>query len=387
MSRVTVVALLLAFAGGCAGLPEPPVSRQILMVLADPGGPPPVPTGSRRGYRGDAQWPVSLHTRVRASRVARQFGLREIHAWSIHDLDLFCVVLAAPDTAGLPELVAGLAADPRVDHAQPVHEFTGMISRLYDDPLFDAQYGGDVDRLAAVHSRTTGQGVKVGIIDGGVDDRHPDLKGQIRRQLPPAGDAGVGELMHGTAVAGVIAAAAGNGEGLVGLAPGAEVTVYAACRESSGGTTHCSTVSLAEALERAIADRVQIVNLSLAGPQDWLIERLLRHARDQGQVLVAASNDADPTRNFPSSLPFVQAAGNADVAWFASSERFSTRAGGGYQVFFGSSIAAAGVTGMATLLRSLYSETDTERLLAAWLSSGCPIADASGDSLEQACVP
>ncbi len=374
-------ALLLAAA--CSAIPPEalPPERQVLIVLADDGAGPPLPSGSRRGYRHDQGWHVSLHTRAHASRVARDHHLRAVHAWSIRPLEVFCVVLQVPDGASVDRTVANLATDPRVRHAQPVHVFRGMISRTYDDPLFELQYGRNTSALASLHALTIGQGVRVAIVDGQVDAAHPDLKGQIARQRPPPIPAETRALRHGTAVAGVVAAAAGNGEGLVGLAPGADVTVYAACRQVDGPVTRCTTVSLAEAIEQAIADRADVINLSIAGPEDWVLERLLHHAHERGSVVVGADGDRDGEHGFPASLPYVHAAGTGSAPWFAGPERFSTRAGGGYQVFFGSSMSAAGISGAAALLRSRYSGSDTQTILRGLLELDCT-RPAKGPLLE-----
>jgi hypothetical protein len=369
-----VIALLTWLTAACAiqpPLPSVPTERQVLVIFTDDEAGHPLPAGSKRGYRGDAQWPVSLHARADAHHLGRTHGLRELHAWPIPQLALFCVVFQVPETLSRQELISRLDGDPRVERAQAVNEFQGMLSGPYDDPLFDAQYGEHKRVLESVHAHTTGDGVRIGIVDGYVDTAHVDLRGQIARQYPPQQDTSVDGLRHGTAVAGVIAAAAGNGEGVVGLAPDATVSVYAACRQTHNQVTRCSTVSLAEAIEQAIADASDIINLSIAGPDDWLLERLLRHAHERGSVLIAAYNQQDPERSFPGSLPFVHAASTGTGHWFAREEQFSTRAGGGYEVFFGSSMSAAGVTGIAALLRTQHSGPETEAILDDLLHSGC----------------
>jgi len=374
VKRVVAMLLPAILSAACAidpPLPLVPAERQVLVIFDDDQAGRPLPAGSKRGYRGNGLWPVSLHVRAEADRLARDHGLRELHAWPVPELALYCVVFRVPDALNREALVERLGADPRVEHAQPVNVFQGMLTDRYDDPLFDVQYGEHRKVLESVHALTTGDGVRIAIVDGPVDAAHADLRGQIARQVPPDNGTELEVLRHGTAVAGVIAAAAGNGEGVVGLAPDATVSVYAACREARDGVARCTTVSLAEAIEKAVDDAADVINLSLAGPDDWLLERLLRHAHQGGSVVIAADNQEDPQRRFPGSLPFVHAAAPDAPPWFARPEQFSTRAGGGYQVFFGSSMSAAGVTGIAALLKSLWPGREAEALLADLLRSRC----------------
>src|SRR5690606_10526936 len=112
---------------------------------------------------------------------------------------------------------------------------------------------------------------------------------------------------------------------------------------------------------------------------DWLLERLLRLAREHGALLVAADARGDPARRFPASLPFVHGVGEDTPSWFAREARFSTRAGGGYQLFFGSSMSAAGAAGMAALLRALRPADEAGVLLDDLLRDGCLSAPAAAD--------
>lgn len=144
-------------------------------------------------------------------------------------------------------------------------------SNTVDDDLYDFQWDKQSQRIGQVHDTATGDGARVGIIDSGVlganpnrDVSHPDLP-NVREDLSESfalvGDqpGPVGEVDHGTHVAG-IAAAAANGEGVVGVAPDAEVVdlrvfpgaataniasaiVYGATPEDEGGAG-CDAVNL-----------------------------------------------------------------------------------------------------------------------------------------------
>jgi hypothetical protein len=239
---------------------------------------------------------------------------------------------------------------------------------VYDDPLLDVQYGRFVNRLTALHRITSGNDVRVGVIDTSVDLTHPDLSGQVARQIELVPAAEPAARMHGTAVTGVIAAAPDNGEGLVGMAPRANVHVYGACTDDDEGAL-CTSFSIAQALADALDERMQVINMSFAGPDDPLIASLLDAAVAAETVLVAAGNSDAPDARFPAGHKGVHAADGERHLWFASAERLSTRAGGSYQMFFGSSIASAGMSGMAALLRARTSAAETGAVLD-WLFDG-----------------
>src|SRR4030095_13502906 len=114
----------------------------------------------------------------------------------------------------------------------------------------------------------------VGMVDTLVDENHPDLRDQIARQYAFV-DEPRGNLLHGTAVAGVISANGGDGDGLVGLAPEAKLYVYGACWGPGEGGARCNSFTIAKALEQAIEDGVDVLNLSLSGPSDPLLARQL----------------------------------------------------------------------------------------------------------------
>ncbi|MFP7298599.1 S8 family serine peptidase [Neobacillus niacini] len=145
--------------------------------------------------------------------------------------------------------------------------------------------------------RLTGKGVTVGVIDTGVDYTHPDLRrnyGGGRDLVDNDGDPMETKTLgratvHGTHVAGIIAA---NGK-LKGVAPEAKILAYRALGPGGGGTTE----NVLAAIEQAIRDKVDIMNLSLGndinGP-DLPISLALNRAVEKGIVAIAASGNSGP---------------------------------------------------------------------------------------------
>lgn len=393
----------LGLAGGCQVLPPGAApdpaeySRRVLVTFEMPPGAARAVLGPKYHYHHRDSWRAPLHLRAWIDRFAGDHALVELDGWPIASLELYCVLFGVTQPGDLPRLLGELRKEPGVTIAQPLNRFYGLTlpkRPAYDDPYVDLQYGEGAAALYALHQFTRGGDVRVGVIDSPVDGRHPDLRGQLVRQhdLVPAEEPG--DRLHGTAVAGVIAARDNNGEGGVGLAPRARLYSYGACGGQQGRTV-CNSFDLARAVEEAIQDRIQVLNLSLAGPPDPLLEVLLSEAIGRGMIVVA-SNNGDPASNFPASHPGVVAAGRVPGAegrgaaaradsWFLREEQLSTRAGGGYQYFYGSSIASAGAAGLAALIRSQMGASRASRLLASLAGKDCgELAAASGSGFERA---
>lgn len=158
-------------------------------------------------------------------------------------------------------------------------------------------------------SLADGEGVRVGIIDSGTDPDHPDLKDAIEggaNCVPGSsrkGDDFGPDGAHGTHVAGIVAARGSSPTGMRGVAPGAKLRIYRVFE--SGNEGDGSSFAIIDAIERAIDDRCDIINLSLAFPPgviDDAISDALRKARNHGILAVAAAgNDGRQPVSFPGS--------------------------------------------------------------------------------------
>jgi subtilisin family serine protease len=149
--------------------------------------------------------------------------------------------------------------------------------------------------------------VTVAVIDSRIDTRQPDLVGQIATMADFTDTPRGPPELHGTAVAGVIAARENNGVGIVGIAPSARLLGLRACVEKSATVTMCNGLSLAKALQYAITRNARIINPSLSGPEDRLLTRLIALAVERGDTVVAAVDPAEADGGFPASLPGVVA--------------------------------------------------------------------------------
>src|SRR3954453_21618691 len=107
--------------------------------------------------------------------------------------------------------------------------------------------------------------VRIAIVDSGVDGRHPELVGRIGLARSFVGGSALTDSIgHGTFVAGEIAALTGNGAGIAGIAPNAELIV-AKVAEADGGVPAAAE---AKAIRWSVDHGARVVNLSLGAPRD-----------------------------------------------------------------------------------------------------------------------
>jgi len=299
-----------------------------------------------------------------AAALAQTYRIRVVVGWTMASIGEYCVVFEVPRGRSVREVVKRLGSDPRVGLAQVLSAFETQST---GNPYARLQHGSQALHVDQAHRLATGKGVRVAVIDTGVDVAHPELHGQIARTSDFVHQReGTFADVHGTAVAGVIAASPNNDVGIVGVAPGAEIYALKACWPRTPGSreAECNSYTLALAVDAAIDARAQIINLSLAGPDDPILGKLLGTALSHGIVVVAADGGV-PGHSFPATYKGVLGVlGSDDLkgglarpnARSTSSlaapaiDILSTAPHNSYDFFSGSSFAAAEVTGIAALL-------------------------------------
>lgn len=313
-----------------------------------------------------------------ARRIAQQYDLTLVDNYPMALIGVDCFIMAVPPGRSTDSAIQQVSHDARVAWSQPVTMFEAQgAPASHNDPLYPAQPAARQWDLAGLHRISTGRGIKVAVVDSAIDIRHPDLAGQVvENRNFVAGSASAAEE-HGTGVAGIIAAKADNRLGVVGVAPGARVLGLRACWQKSASATACDGFSLAKALYFAIERKSDVINLSLAGPDDRLLRELLKLALSHGQVVVAAYNRNRSNGGFPASMPGVIAvsdalAGSRRSVYIAPGHDIpTTEPGGRWYLVNGSSFAAAHVSGLVALIRAR-NESAHPRLVSDW-SGGGPV--------------
>jgi len=348
---VLLLACLARTQAADATHPSGAAPQQVLVLIQLP---PPHFRADGNYAPGYADAGGSVARRRLATAMARSNGLKLVDDWPLPVLGVDCYVMDLPDSASAEEVAALLARDPHVAWVQPMHVFRSLG---HDDPLFATQPAAVEWHLNDMHASATGRNVRVAIVDSGVQLDHPDLVGRVVGHASFAGDREERAETHGTAVAGIVAARADNHLGIAGIAPEAHLLALRACREVSARETTCSTLGLALALHAAIDRDAQVINLSLGGPFDRLIEQLVGAALTRGIPVVAAADRALSAGGFPASVPGVVAVvdengGTTPAGMVAApgTDVPSTLPGSRWGVVSGASYAAAHVSGMLALM-------------------------------------
>ncbi|GHG36290.1 type VII secretion-associated serine protease mycosin [Streptomyces hydrogenans] len=256
-------------------------------------------------------------------------------------------------------------------------------------------------QLDELWAQSTGKGVRVAVIDTGVDVRNPqlakavDARSGINLIPKEAKDANGYKLKrgkengttdtvgHGTKVAGIIAARPAKGTGFVGLAPDATIIPIQQNDADGNGTT----TTLATAIRHAIAKKADVINISQdtanAVKPTPLLEQAVKAALDQDIVVVAsAGNDGlggNVKATYPASYEGVLAVAasdrNNERAQFSQSGDFvgiaapgvdmvSTVPGGGHCADNGTSFSAPYVAGLAALIKAKHDTWTQEQIVA-----------------------
>ena len=352
-----------------------------------------------RGYDAVPRYAVSGEARATLSDLKRAYDLREVAAWPIVPLSLHCAVLEIAPRASRDEVLKLLANDPRVRVAQPLQTFATLsdagTEHGYNDPYVGLQRGFAAIQAQAAQQWSRGEGVRVAIVDTGLDTTHPDLKGRVhaQRNFVDADGQRFDADRHGTAIAGVIAAVANNREGIVGVAPEAQLLAFKACWQPDPrvDAAQCNSFTLAQAISAAIESSAQIVNLSLAGPADPLLTALVMKGIELGMIFVGAVPRDGSTSGFPAGIPGVIAVDSAGALRDADGvlrapgrEILTLTPGGHYDFASGSSLAAAHVSGTVALL--LRESPHLSSIAARDLLRRSSLPDASGKATVNACA-
>lgn len=268
-----------------------------------------------------------------------------------------------------------------------------------NDPMYVLQHALPRAQLPSAWARgaSTSSPV-VAVVDTGIDYTHPDLtthfgslKGYdfVDDDSDPVPDASWES--HGTHVAGIIAASRDNDIGIAGAAPAILLSTRAINEEGEGIQDN-----VADAINWAVSQGAQIINLSLGGSADSVLEAAVENAWDNGALLVAASGNAgEDTISYPAAYEAVIAVGALDwadnLASFSSygaqqelvapgTAILSTYPQNDYAVAKGTSTASPLVAGIAALVLSHEPSLTNNQLRAILTRSADDLGEAGWDS-------
>ncbi len=232
-----------------------------------------------------------------------------------------------------------------------------------------------VNRIDAdlIWDTTTGESIKVAIVDTGIDIKHPDLLVNIKGGINTI-NSSIGyndDNGHGTHVAGIIGAI-DNTIGVIGVGP--KINLYAVKALNRNGSGYLSDII--EGLDWAIAKNIQVVNMSLGTTAN--IESFhdaVKRVNQAGIVQVAAVGNNGGAVNYPAAYPEVIAVSATDsndtiASWSSRGPEvdlaapgvniYSTYKGTGYATLSATSMASPHVAGVAALVLTQTAKCDID---------------------------
>lgn len=241
------------------------------------------------------------------------------------------------------------------------------------DPYRDLQWGLDQAQIDAARSVTDGAGARVALLDSRPDIAHRDLAG-VRVRAADAEASGT-PAAHGSLLAGIVRAVDHNDFGIEGVAPGADLVSIPVCHPTDAGASdECRLADLLRGVDVAWEEKAQILNLSLVGPANPLLERAMNRLDQLGVLLVAAvGNEATEEARYPAAYPSVIGVGAVDRAG-----QIYARGNRGASV----ELLAPGVEIVSSVPGNAFSFGDGTSLAAAHVTAALALAvAASGDPL------
>jgi subtilisin family serine protease len=375
--RTHVAALILALAlVVAAALTGSPVSAamaedRLVVTIKLPGvnGSMVSPSG-RMSYLPPNPAERRKHVAQQAREIAAEFDLVIEEEWPIPAIGVNCIVVRLQFPERREQVMDALSMHEDVDAVQSLNLFTAStaqsVSRGIDQGVEHnvARNVPGADILQQLSSRASGRQVSIAVIDTGADLAHRELRGMQISSRDLVEDESTTSTAfppeaHGTTILGLLVARGENGVGVRGHVPDADVRLLRACWEETdtGSPAKCNTFTLAKALSDVIESPVDIVNLSISGPRDPLLERLGNILTGK-QVLVVAAGDS--RNGFPGSVSGSLLAVESPLR---NASAMSLLPGNRYGLRKGSSIDAIRLTAVLALLKELHPDVTADNLM------------------------
>lgn len=305
------------------------------------------------------------------------------------------------------------------------------VPAAHADDIRDRQYWLDKSGVVKAWDVSQGAGVKVAVIDSGIDTSHKDLQGAVVGGIDmsgagnPDGSKGIGaEPEHGTLVATMLAGrghsaatasptpgtpetappAPGAGpDGVIGVAPKAELLTVSVWLGSVNPSGKNIDDQIPAAVRWAVDHGASVINMSLgststAWPQSW--DDAFAYAEAKDVVIVAAAGNrksGSEQVGAPATIPGVLTVGGLDMDGTASIDSSSQGIsigvsapaeeltgglpGGGYAQWNGTSGAAPIVAGVAALIRSKYPHLTAPQVINRIIATAAPKGEGTPNAI------
>ncbi|MCU5041377.1 S8 family peptidase [Bacillus cereus] len=189
-------------------------------------------------------------------------------------------------------------------------------------PIQVIDWGVNLIQAPQMWSITKGEGIRVAILDTGIDATHPDLAANYKKGMNFTTN-NFTDIMdrkgHGTHCAGIIAGC-DNSIGIVGVAPKAELYIAKVLADDGSGLVE----AIVKGIDWAISEQVDIISMSLGSSNDPgpVLHDAIKRAHEAGIIIVAATGNENTHVGWPASYDEVIAVGainrNLDRATFSN---------------------------------------------------------------------
>jgi type VII secretion-associated serine protease mycosin len=235
---------------------------------------------------------------------------------------------------------------------------------MTNDPLRPQQWALDHSSFEAAWSATKGAGVTVAVVDTGVDAFHEDLGSVVLPGVDFIDSGRDGRFDpdgHGTHVAGIVAARANNGRGIVGAAPAVRILPVRVLDANGSGLSSTVAAGVVWATDHG----ARVINLSLGGGPSPGIQIAIRYALSKGAVVFAAAGNNGASGNtavYPGAYPEAIAVGSYDATYTKSA--------------FSNTASYVDVLAPGNSILSTWSSSSTSYAVASGTSMATPYAAA-----------
>lgn len=296
--------------------------------------------------------------------LAQQYNLQRLNDQTLSLIAARAQLYIIPDGRTVAAVVSVLAADPRVRLAQANFAYRRQGQADKTSSAETPQYALAKLSVGPAQELALGRGVRVAVIDSGIDAKHPDLAGAVLDSFDATKRETDANDGHGTAVAGIIGAR-GAVRGVAPMADILAVRAFTALAIKQPVTS--SSVILLRAIEWSVVNGAQVLNMSFVGPRDPAVQAMIEAAQKRNAVIVAAAGNGGSSAPpaYPAAYPGVIAVTAVDaddkryphanrgtyIAISAPGVDILAAADGGRHAFLsGTSFAAAHVSGIVALL-------------------------------------
>lgn len=237
---------------------------------------------------------------AQASAAIQASGGNPTAVTNLQNIGIGIAVLEFPTQPLADAALSSLQSNPAV--------ITSRHARAY--PLQQAsapsnarQYAHEMIKAPASAPRLTAS-ISVGIIDTEISNQAALASNNFKAKRFMADNEKASSNDHGSAVAAIIA---GTGLGFEGLAQGAALRSAGVMREIAPGINATNTLLVAQALDWMLAEKVQVVNMSLGAADDQVLATVIKRSLEAGLTIVAAAGNGGPQAapSFPAAYPGV----------------------------------------------------------------------------------